>query len=267
MWGDLFLRMTRYPFFRRMVWKPIYEFTIQTLPSKELKFMNYGYVPNEGELPLTLLPEDELDRYCIQLYHFLAIRTEIKGKSVLEVGSGRGGGSSYIYRYLQPAMMTGLDLAGHAVTFANNNWAYDALHYVEGNAEAIPLQDESVDVVINVESSHAYGSFSKFVSEVYRVLRPGGIFLITDMRLPEDLKVMQSQLAQSGMEILEEEDITDNVVQAIDRDEENKRNRIKAFVPRWFQSAISEFSGVKESAIHRHMRDRKRLYYRWVLRK
>ena len=267
MWGDLFLRMTRYPFFRRMAWKPIYEFTAKALPTSQWRFMNYGYVPLVGEAPLDLLQKDEPDRYCIQLYHYLATRTDITRKEVLEVGSGRGGGASYIYEYLHPASMTGIDVASHAVKFANDNWSHDGLHYVVGNTEAIPLPDQSMDVVINVESSHAYGSFSKFVSEVYRVLRPGGIFLITDMRLPEDLNVMQSQLAQSGMEILEEEDITDNVVQAIDQDEENKRSRIKAFVPRWFQSAISEFSGVKESAIHRHMRDRKRLYYRWVLRK
>ncbi len=267
MWGDMFLKMTRFPLFRRIVWKPIYEFTATVIPTREFRFMNYGYTPNEDEGKIELRQEDEVDRYCIQLYHFLAVRTEIKGKHVLEVGSGRGGGSAYIYNYLHPTTMTGLDLAGHAVSFANQNWAHGGLRYLQGNAESIPLGDDSMDVVINVESSHAYGSFPKFVSEVHRVLKPGGIFLITDMRLPVDLKTMQYYLASSGMDILEELDITSNVVQAIESDEENKEKRIQALVPSWLKPAIREFSGVRESAIHRHMRDRDRLYYRWMLRK
>lgn len=229
--------------------------------------MNFGYVPNEHEKALVLLPGDEIDRYFIQLYHYLAIKTRIDGKDVLEVGSGRGGGSSYMYNYLHPKSMTGLDLAGGAVRFANQYWAHDGLRFIQGNAESIPLPDEGMDVVINVESSHAYGSFPTFVSEVKRVLKPGGIFLITDMRLPEGLKTVQGYLSGSGMEVLEEEDITDNVVRAMDTDDENRIRRIHTLVPSWLQSAIKEFVGVKESAIHRHLRDRDRLYYRWMLRK
>ena len=42
-------------------------------------------------------------------------------------------------------------------------------------------------MVINVESSHCYGNFPKFVDEVYKVLKPGGIFAITDFRSTEEI--------------------------------------------------------------------------------
>ena len=54
--------------------------------------MNYGYIDLNGELPLELNPDDEEDRYFIQLYHHVATAVDIQGKDVLEVGSGRGGG-------------------------------------------------------------------------------------------------------------------------------------------------------------------------------
>ena len=66
--------------------------------------MNYGYdAPN---LSLKLENADEVERYPIQLYHHVASQSELKDKIVLEVGSGRGGGASYIARYLNPLSIT-----------------------------------------------------------------------------------------------------------------------------------------------------------------
>ena len=83
-------------------------------------FMNYGYAPpDDGATPpLELEPGDESDRYCIQLYHRVASAVDLRGKQVLEVGSGRGGGSSYVARYLRPRLLTGMDYAARAVRFS-----------------------------------------------------------------------------------------------------------------------------------------------------
>jgi hypothetical protein len=81
----------------------------------EWAFMNYGYAllePNGA--PLVLEPADEPDRLCIQLYHHTVGETSLEGKDVLEVGCGRGGGASYIARYLRPRSMTGLDFSSTA---------------------------------------------------------------------------------------------------------------------------------------------------------
>src|SRR4051794_29927493 len=62
--------------------------------------MNYGYAPlDPGAAVPALRPEDEKDRYCIQLYHHVASACDLRGKDVLEVGCGRGGGASYVARY------------------------------------------------------------------------------------------------------------------------------------------------------------------------
>ena len=54
-------------------------------------------------------------------------------------------------------------------------------------AESLPLGDASVDVLVNVESSHCYGNFQKFIAEVHRVLKVGGVFLFADFRDDEEI--------------------------------------------------------------------------------
>lgn len=267
MFAKLFLELTEYAFFRRLVWKPIYEMLARVLPLSEWQFMNYGYMPSPDEAPLTLQEGDEMQRYPLQLYHYLASRTEIGGKEVLEVGSGRGGGANYIARYLKPAKMVGMDLAENAVKFAGKTFREPNLQYVQGNAEALPFADDSFDVVINVESCHAYGSVPNFLREVRRVLRPGGVLVITDMRGAPGLKLLQQQLHDSGLTLLEETDITLNVVAAIEQEEPLKKERIRRLVPKWLVPAFEEFAGVKNSAIHRDLSHRDLIYCRWKLQK
>lgn len=226
-----FLELTEYAFFRRLVWKPIYEMLARVLPLAEWRLMNYGYTPTSEEAPLTLEPDDELHRYPIQLYHYLAARVNLQGAQVLEVGSGRGGGAHFIARYHQPASYIGMDLAKNAVKFARKQFKLTNLSYVQGNAEALPFADEQFDAVVNVESCHAYGSVPKFLSEVRRVLRPGGSLLITDMRGQPGMDSLQKQLEESGLQIVEETDITQQVAAAIEQKSRLKKNASDAWYP------------------------------------
>lgn len=263
----LFLELTEYPWFRRLVWKPIYETLAKKYPVTNWHFMNYGYTPSEDELPLDLPPHEQYHRYPLQLYHYLATKVPIEGKNVLEVGSGRGGGSRYIAQYLAPHSMTGMDLAQHAVNFSNRVHHSPNLKYVQGNAEKLPFADNSFDVVINVESCHAYGSVSNFLAEVKRVLRPGGYLCITDMRGEPGLVKLNAEVNSAGMNKIFEDDITDRVVTAIELDETNKWAQIKQAVPKKYHKMFGEFAGVAGSQIHLQLKERKLIYCRWVFQK
>lgn len=263
----LFLELTEYAWFRRIVWKPIYELLAKKYPVTNWHFMNYGYTPSPTEAPLHLPEAEEYHRYPLQLYHFLAVKGPVNGNDVLEVGSGRGGGSRYIAQFLGPKSMTGMDLAHNAVSLSNNIHLSPNLKYVQGNAENLPFSNESFDMVINVESCHAYGSVSNFLAEVKRVLKPGGYLCITDMRGTPGLKKLIGELEGSGMKKVFEDDITERVVKAIELDEPNKWAQIKQVVPPKYQKMFGEFAGVAGSQIHLQLKDRRLIYYRWVYRK
>ena len=111
MLAKIFLELTEYSWFRRTAWKPIYNHLAKRFPNNDWVFMNYGFEPLDLSERPKLDESDEPDRYPLQLYHFLATQTDIDGKTMLEVGSGRGGGASYIARYLKPKEIIGMDIA------------------------------------------------------------------------------------------------------------------------------------------------------------
>lgn len=233
----------------------------------DMVFMNYGYAPLNGDGALALRPEDERDRCCIQLYHHLAGEIGLAGKDVLEVGSGRGGGASYVARYLRPRSYIGMDRCAAAVEFCADHHAVPGLRFCEGDAEALPFPDASFDVVLNVESSHGYGSLEGFFAEVMRVLRPGGWFLYTDHRGPQQLDAWRQQIRRSGMEIVREMEITENVVAALDHDDPRKRTLIDRKCPRWFRQSFHEFAATRGSAAYDRFRSGGTRYLSFQLRK
>ena len=85
---------------------------------QEIIFLNYGYINDNN---LELKEDDEINRYPIQLYHQVANATGLKDLNVLEVGCGRGGGASYIARYLKPKSIKGIDRCKKAIKFCEEN--------------------------------------------------------------------------------------------------------------------------------------------------
>jgi SAM-dependent methyltransferase len=151
--------------------------------------MNYGYEdldPQAAVIPMEA--QDEPDRLCLQLYHRVAGSLDLQGKDVLEVGSGRGGGASYVKRALGPASVTGVDYSIEAVRFCQEHHKLDGLRYVHGDAEDLPCEEGSFDAVYNIESSHCYGNLRTFLGEVHRVLRPGGQCSWADFRTPVEME-------------------------------------------------------------------------------
>src|SRR6187549_2388607 len=117
MLGRIFIALCMLPGFRKRLWRRWYEYLAGSYRVAEWTFMNFGYaIP--GNETLSLASADEPDRYCIQLYNHVAGEVDLGGCTVLEVGSGRGGGSSFLRRYKRPAVMVGVGLSQKAVDFS-----------------------------------------------------------------------------------------------------------------------------------------------------
>src|SRR2546423_7076859 len=57
--------------------------------------------------------------------------------------------------------------------------------FFTGMAEALPLQDASVDLALSTISFHHWHDQAAGIREIARVLRPGGYFLLVDLSFPD----------------------------------------------------------------------------------
>ena len=251
--------------FREYLFKVWYTVVSKLDKNAEVQFMNYGYTCPDLEVPLK--SDHEENRYPIQLYHQIATKTDITGKDIVEVGSGRGGGLAYLVESFAPNSAIGVDLNPTAVAFCNKHYNLPGLSFTQANAEKLPFEDNSQDIVINVESSHRYDSMSNFMKEVKRVLRPGGKFLITDFRHDHKMPFLKKTFAESGLHQLLEEFITQNVVNALDKDDARRRQLVSRLAPWYLQRTALNFAAVKGTKTYNSFADEKMLYFNYVLEK
>jgi ubiquinone/menaquinone biosynthesis C-methylase UbiE len=263
--GRIFIALCSVPGLKKFLWRSWYNYLARSHRAPEWTFMNYGYANPESEAVLTSL--DQADRHWIQLYEHVAGAVDLQGCTVLEVGSGRGGGSSFIKRYLKPARMIGVDLSKDAVDLSRQRHHLEGLEFQIGDAENLPFEEASFDAVVNVESSHCYPSFDRFLAEVRRVLRPGGHFLHADFRARENVEAWRESLRKSGLTVLRETDITQDVLAALERDDERKLALISSIVPRPLRASFLDFAAVKGSMLFEGFKAGRFSYRSFVLQK
>ena len=256
------------PRVKKLLWKQWYQFLARHYQTREWSFMNYGYAPlDDHSETLKLNEADEANRYAIQLYHHVASAVDLRNLNVLEIGSGRGGGASYVARYLKPKALTGMDFSDRAIQFCKRTHNVYGLSFTKGDAESLPFDAASFDAVINIESSHCYGSMEIFLANAKRVLRQNGYLLYADFRNVNDVARLHSLMEHSGMKILKREDITPNVLRSLDLDDRRKVTLIRALFRNWLLKPFLEFAGVKGSKIYSSFQSGAMVYLHYVLQK
>jgi len=253
-------------FIRKAIWRMWYPYLTRKLRGDEVLFLNYAF-EQEPPVGLSLAPEDEQNRACIQLYHHVASQVELRGKEVLEVSCGHGGGASWLTRTMQPASYTGLDLNPSGVRFCQHHHPVPGLKFLQGDAQKLPFPDNSFDAVINVEASHCYPDFSRFLSEVARGLRPGGHFLYTDFRFREAIKGWDAAITAAPLTIIQTRDIGENVLKGMDLNAERSLALIRARLPRFMHSLGRDFAGVPGSRVYVGLQSGEIRYRSWCFRK
>ena len=250
----------------RSVFYKIWYWYISTIDKNaEVIFMNFGYSNNDEKIELE--EEDEKNRYSAQLYDFIATGVDIEGKNILEIGCGRGGGLSYINRYLSPKSITGVDLNKKAIKFCKKHYPEKGNIFLQANAQSLPFFDNSYDVVINIESSHRYTQPELFFNEVFRVLKPAGYFLFADFRDVKELEELKFQLKNSKFQLEKKQDITSNVIEALKLITHDREILIKKLLPRFLQSLGKNFAATVGSPTYNKFLERKFVYLNYVFKK
>jgi acyl transferase domain-containing protein/SAM-dependent methyltransferase len=209
-------------------------------------FLNYGYISlGQGDEARHEVPEHVFNPSSVRLALELIGNTDLRDRPVLDVGCGRGGTVALMVETFG-AKATGVDLAPEAIAFCRKTHA-DARFEV-GDAEHLPFEHATFDVVTNIESSHTYPNLRAFFAEVSRVLTQGGLFLYTDLLPQQRWMEVSVLLPPLGLRIVSERDITRNVLASCDSVAEV---RAQAFGEK--NAAIDNFLAVPGSAVYTQM--------------
>jgi ubiquinone/menaquinone biosynthesis C-methylase UbiE len=103
---------------------------------------------------------------------------------LVDVGCGPGYLSAAISRRFPGLKVRGLDINGEMVRLARGNWSSSrpGVEFLMGDAQRLPLADNSVDFMVSSLSLHHWADPGEAFREVHRVLKPGGQFLVFDLR-------------------------------------------------------------------------------------
>jgi ubiquinone/menaquinone biosynthesis C-methylase UbiE len=103
-------------------------------------------------------------------------------ESILDVGCGTGRLLRAIKQRWPDVQLIGVDATEGMVEIAQELTPGVVFHV--GRAEALPLPDASIDVVLSTITFHHWHDQVVGVGEVARVLRPGGRFVLADISVP-----------------------------------------------------------------------------------
>ncbi|MBV8347507.1 MAG: class I SAM-dependent methyltransferase [Mycolicibacterium sp.] len=103
--------------------------------------------------------------------------------AVLDIGCGTGRLLEQFRGALPHATLIGLDRSGGMVEAARRLRPHLAVE--RGSAEALPYRDRRFDAVVTTVSFHHWSDKPGSLAEVFRVLRPGGLFALTDVSIDD----------------------------------------------------------------------------------
>jgi len=244
--------------------------------SKLSTCMNYGWAGSRAPKELAAMLDND-ERFCLQLYDAVARAgvfgsfdgaTQdsvgsaqgglLQGRDVVEVGCGRGGGAAFLYAHHQPRSFRGIDASTEQIREAHRRLEgrVGTLQFHVGSADTLPITNTSADMVINVESMHTYRHPKRFLREVFRVLRPGGIFVLADA-VYTSRRMQPAFIAESGFTKVLHIRINDGVARAISAS--TFYSNLLSKIPPWvyallgphFKSMMEKFSALPNGTVHR----------------
>ena len=134
--------------------------------TEHLPLTGERYIPGmEGNMRL-----EHLHRYAVAIEY-------VKDKVVLDIACGEGYGAAMLSSVAQKVF--GVDISSEAINHARHKYQSEKIEFRIGSCSKIPLSDHSVDAVVSFETIEHHDQHDAMMAEVKRVLKPGGILVIS----------------------------------------------------------------------------------------
>lgn len=110
-------------------------------------------------------------------YRYCFARRYCLNKVVLDSGCGTGYGAYELSKSARKVI--GIDIAKEAIDFCRNNYTKANIEFLEMDIRSIKFDSQSFDCVVSFETLEHIYEQEQFLQEVKRVLKPGGILIIS----------------------------------------------------------------------------------------
>lgn len=136
--------------------------------------MDSDYQHNYSDLKQSVFSIDGRQRKAATMVKVLDDKFcgDLAGKSVLSVGGSSGIIEEYLARYFRDVVS--VDIDEKAINFAREKFSRPNLQFEIGDAMNLRFETESFDVVICAHVYEHVPDSSRMISEIFRVLKPGG---------------------------------------------------------------------------------------------
>lgn len=128
---------------------------------------------------------------------------DFKAGKALDIGTGLGDLAIEVAKRYPGLKITGIDIAKQSIREASSRAKAENLINADfklADVHDLPFEDNSVDLVVSHGALHHLRELPRALSEIYRVLKPGGLAYLTDLKrdAPEELiKEVEASLPSS----------------------------------------------------------------------
>lgn len=137
-------------------------------------YYNYGYweenTPNQKSACENLME------------HLLSFIPEKSG-TILDVACGNGATTAYLLKYYPAENVFGINISEKQLETARKR--APGCTFLRMDAAQLDFDDSSFDNIICVEAAVHFNSRERFLSEAYRILKPGGRLVLSDILLTD----------------------------------------------------------------------------------
>jgi O-methyltransferase len=197
-------------------------------------FMNHGYSPASK-----LLDENNIFINSASLYLNLLEDIDTEGKTILDIGCGRGGGVKTYSEVLEFNKIHACDYNEKFIDFCKHTHNDIEFKVCSATELTSAYNQNTFDIITNVESSHCYFDFptdedlnivyptdnagflirhvfglNKFFNGVSSILKSGGVFCYTDAFSKDQLIELKYSNFNTKFKNIVDSDITKNVILA-----------------------------------------------------